>query len=259
MDEKLTMFLVSIGALLLVFLLAPVNAAAADYSTVRVHLTLTASNNVPVKLTGQFNLEQDRTLLLGSGSYTVSISDSSVQLKSGGSVVYTGSRIKLLAMGDESRVALTTQPAPLTDKQAAQRDFLGDMEFYINGSAVNAVNHVYMEDYLYGVLEGEIGNGCSAELTKTFAVAARSFAVRKVISGGANYDLVDNHSNQMYLGYVPSHTNIINCVDATKGQVLYYGDTIVEGFYSSSNGGQTITPSMANGAAVLPRTPVILI
>ncbi|MBN2840846.1 MAG: cell wall-binding repeat-containing protein, partial [Coriobacteriia bacterium] len=120
-------------------------------------------------------------------------------------------------------------------------------------TALHAVNVLNIEQYLYGVVPRESPSSWHAQALRAQAVAARSYAKRKV---DPNDDgVLDAHlrcttADQVYAGHsryvedsglVVSHeaasTNA--AVDATKDQVVKYGSTIVMTYFSSSMGGHT--------------------
>ncbi|HMM30933.1 MAG TPA: SpoIID/LytB domain-containing protein [Clostridia bacterium] len=106
---------------------------------------------------------------------------------------------------------------------------------------VYLVNRVYMDDYLCGVVPGEIGDGFGAAALQAQAIAARNYAY-KAVTSALCYDLVDTSKDQVYKGitYAPNTTA---AVAATEKLLLTYQGTVVEVFYSASNGGVTEIPS----------------
>lgn len=107
-----------------------------------------------------------------------------------------------------------------------------------------------LEDYIIGVVAGEMPASFNEEALKAQAVASRSYALyRKSISNG-EYDLTDNINTQVYINessmrqkwaneYDKYYNRIKNCVEATKGEVLVYDGNIVEALYFSMSNGQT--------------------
>ncbi len=102
------------------------------------------------------------------------------------------------------------------------------------------IAHVYIEDYLYGVLPYEMGNSTGIEALKAQAVAARTYTVRMMNArSGGYYDVVDTTNDQVYRGMPAGNANCVSAVNATKGTVLKYGSAYATTYYSASNGGQT--------------------
>ncbi len=102
------------------------------------------------------------------------------------------------------------------------------------------IAHVYIEDYLYGVLPYEMGSSAPTEALKAQAVAARTYTVRMMNSRASGYyDVVDTTNDQVYNGTPSSNATCEAAVDATKGIVLKNGSAYTATYYSASNGGQT--------------------
>jgi peptidoglycan hydrolase-like amidase len=108
--------------------------------------------------------------------------------------------------------------------------YLGNIKFTVSGSSVRAINTIDLEQYLYGVVAAEMGNGFPLEALKAQAVCARCYAIRKIDSSDSSdtYDIVGTSSDQAYKGYNASYTRVIEAVDATKGQVLMNGKKIID-------------------------------
>ncbi len=109
-----------------------------------------------------------------------------------------------------------------------------------SGYKLYTVAHIYIENYLYGVLPYEMGNSTNIEALKAQAVAARTYTVKQMQSRASGYfDVYDTTSDQVYRGTPSGNANCVAAVDATKGIVLMYGSNYITTYYSASNGGQT--------------------
>ena len=127
-----------------------------------------------------------------------------------------------------------------------QNPYPGDLSFEAvsttTGYKLYTIAHIYIEDYLYGVLPYEMGNSSNIEALKAQAVAARTYTVRMMSRrASGTYDVVDTTSDQVYRGTPSGNANCVSAVDATKGIVLMYGSEYITTYYSASNGGQTET------------------
>ena len=72
----------------------------------------------------------------------------------------------------------------------------GDLEFKAvstsSGYKLYTIAHIYIEDYLYGVLPYEMGSSAPLEALKAQAVAARTYTVRMMYYRSSSYyDVVD--------------------------------------------------------------------
>jgi hypothetical protein len=94
-----------------------------------------------------------------------------------------------------------------------------------------------IEEYLCGVVPAEVYESSHREALKAQAVAARTFALKRALAGTV---MDDTRSFQAYrYGLATSSPRSRQAVEETTGQVLCYDDTIIDCFYSASNGGLT--------------------
>ena len=92
-----------------------------------------------------------------------------------------------------------------------------------------------LEEYLCGVVPSEIYESSHMEALKAQAVAARTFAVKRVMAGTV---VDDTTSFQAYRApLAESSPRSRQAVEETAGQVLTYGGKVIDCFYSASNGG----------------------
>ena len=96
-----------------------------------------------------------------------------------------------------------------------------------------------MEEYIAGVLAGEVGNFKSEEALKAMAVAARTYAMhfgsRHAIEG---FDFCDTtHCQDLRVGGIDAHLRRI--ADATAGEVLWYEGEPAAAYYAANCGGTT--------------------
>ncbi len=113
-------------------------------------------------------------------------------------------------------------------------DYLGEITFTIeNGQFIRPINRLPLEDYLKGVVPREMPASWPIEALKAQAVAARTFALRRV-----NQIIGDTQQFQVYGGF-PREPRTSLAVEETRGQVLFFNNALAETLYSSSNGGFT--------------------
>jgi stage II sporulation protein D len=96
-----------------------------------------------------------------------------------------------------------------------------------------------MEEYIAGVLAGEVGNFKSDEALKAMSVAARTFAMhfgsRHALDG---FDFCDStHCQDLRLAGVDDHLRRI--ADSTAGEVLWYDGEPAATYYYANCGGTT--------------------
>ena len=113
------------------------------------------------------------------------------------------------------------------------------------------IDSLPLEDYVSHVLAGEMPVNFDIEALKAQAVAARTYAVRKInLRKEKDYDVVDTVSDQVYLDdetlkknwgkeYEEKINKIKSAVVQTKGQYLTYNGEIITAFFFSTSSGKT--------------------
>jgi stage II sporulation protein D len=109
------------------------------------------------------------------------------------------------------------------------------------GDGLTAVNYVDLEQYLYSVVGSEMPDGWSLEALKAQAVAARSYVLyQRQNSANAIFDVGDTTAWQVYGGVVEETASTRAAVDATRDQVLIYGQQgIIDAVFHACAGGYT--------------------
>jgi SpoIID/LytB domain protein len=132
------------------------------------------------------------------------------------------------------------------------RDYRGALRAVrTSATAINVVNALDLESYLYGVVPRETSSSFHAEALKAQAVAARSYASYEVDHPRAStYDICSTTSCQVYGGVrlVTSSGSVIelettattNAVNATARTVRTYNGKAIFAEFSSSNGGFSV-------------------
>ena len=118
------------------------------------------------------------------------------------------------------------------------RRYRGDLVVRADGGSLAAVNHVGLEEYLYGVVPDEMPPGWAMEALKAQAVAARSYALASRRSSGP-FDLFADTRSQVYGGVASEEPRTNAAVAATAGQVLYHDGRVAHTFFHSTSGGRT--------------------
>jgi stage II sporulation protein D len=208
-------------------------SAAIDYSTIRVKLTsMGTPANIEFSVKGDYSIKEDLSIGLKQDvNYNLKLENGSMILSDGTSSWPLGNKAYFQQRYGSLRVKNTSY---------GNCDYLGDMEFRVEGNSISLINHVHLEHYLYGVVPYEMANSWPLEALKTQAVAARTFAADKIHARSSSYyHLVDTQDSQVYKGYNKNYINCIQAVNETAGQVLKYSNSFAQTFYSSSNGGMT--------------------
>ena len=113
------------------------------------------------------------------------------------------------------------------------------------------IKELNIEDYVIGVIAGEMPASFEMEALKAQAVASRSYAMYKILhSESENYDVLSDITNQVYLtedemkekwqnDYTFYLNKITDAVKETESEVMYYDNSIIEAFYFSMSNGAT--------------------
>jgi SpoIID/LytB domain protein len=119
--------------------------------------------------------------------------------------------------------------------------FAGDMNIQPNSYGnYTLVNQVPVESYLRGVVPHEIGPNAPVNSTEAQAVLARTYALRNLRRFAIdNYEICADTQCQVYFGMAQTDPKSDRAIAATAGQVLTYGNELVDALYSSTTGGIT--------------------
>lgn len=111
----------------------------------------------------------------------------------------------------------------------------------------DVINVVPMEQYIPGVLAGELYEGWHNAAFQAQAVAARSFALSRCQQRASKiWDVTDTASSQMYIG-VPSWDQAKDTAASTHGEIITWNGAVVPGYFSSCCGGRAATATDAVG------------
>ena len=117
---------------------------------------------------------------------------------------------------------------------------------------LTAVNELALDDYLKGVVPGEVPARWPIEALKAQAVAARSYAITTG-AGGAVFDQYPDTRSQVYRGLSHEQPRSTAAVLATARQVVKYrGEPAVTYFFSTSGGRTENVENVFYGAAPRP-------
>ena len=123
------------------------------------------------------------------------------------------------------------------------RPYRGALELVVNERAgLNLVNAAPLEDYVRGVVPGELGPDLYPEFeaTKAQAVAVRTYAVRHRGEFEAEgYDICATPLCQVYGGLEAEHPRSDEAVAATRGEILLRSGEPLEALFTASCGGST--------------------
>ena len=113
------------------------------------------------------------------------------------------------------------------------------------------IEYIPIEEYVVGVLAGEMPVNFELEALKAQAVASRSYVMKQIEKNvNKEYDVIDTVTNQVYLdsedllavwssSYVLNVNKIKEAVLQTKGEYLFYDNKVAEALFFSTSPGIT--------------------
>jgi SpoIID/LytB domain protein len=122
------------------------------------------------------------------------------------------------------------------------RTYGGAFEFLLDQDGmITAINELFLEDYLKGVVPSEMPAGFPYESLKAQAITARVEAVSKI---GLRhpfepFDLCDEVHCQVYSGLSRNAERADMAVESTRGIFMIHRNEITEAFYAGVCGGHT--------------------
>ncbi len=156
--------------------------------------------------------------------------------RSGAAVVVTDewSRRVVYAGRDAVRVVplQSWDPISIAEKGLSYR---GDLWLQTAGGSLTVVNVVSPDDYVRGVLPGEMLPFWEIEALRAQAVTARTYAAWKQSSAS-------DTSDQCYRGHSVETERTNDAAASTPGQFLFYDGQPIRAMFSSADGGATENP-----------------
>jgi len=130
-----------------------------------------------------------------------------------------------------------------------QLNYIESRNIRVKRLATNTIENMPLEEYIVGVLAGEMPIYFEKEAFKAQAVASRSYALKRIGYNKENeYDVVDSVMNQVYLdtdylkeawgfNYTENINKLRSAVNETLDEVIYYENEVIDAmFFSTSNG-----------------------
>jgi len=129
--------------------------------------------------------------------------------------------------------------------------YSSNMSVRVKNTQTNEISSIPFEDYIVGVLAGEMPVSFELEALKAQAVAARSYVMKQMeYNKNKDYDVVDTVMNQVYLSdeylqsvwkdeYVTKINKIKTAVLQTYNEYLDYNGNVAEAMFFSTSVGYT--------------------
>ncbi|MCX8069854.1 MAG: SpoIID/LytB domain-containing protein [Thermodesulfovibrionales bacterium] len=120
--------------------------------------------------------------------------------------------------------------------------YKGNIEVWKGEKGLYLINEIPFEEYIKGVVAGEMGSNWEIEALKAQSVAARTYALFQIKYGPAQkpikFHVSSSVMHQVYKsGNVPE--SISRAVDETKGEIITFEGKPIIAYYHSTSGGKT--------------------
>jgi len=214
--------------LLLAALLVPVRPASAlerDNWDIRVVLTVSKPS-----------LQVGGNLAWTADGKEIGTSTDAVEIKR------VGEQVKLV-IGGKGFTASRFVASPVKNMcRWNSHNYRGRFELFAakREGCVVLLNVLPLEQYLLGCVGCEMPASWPADAVKAQAVAARTYAVSRMLGRSAlSFDVYADQSDQVYLGYDREDPRISDAVRGTAGQILTYEGSPISAMYCSDCGTST--------------------
>jgi len=135
----------------------------------------------------------------------------------------------------QSPVAVYCDGAPVEFDGSA---YHGVLVVYRGGGRLAVVNAVDLEDYVRGVVGGEMPFRWPLPALEAQAVAARSYALA-TLRPGRRFDLYADDRSQVYGGVGAESARTLEAADDTAGRILTWAHHVATTYFFSTSGGRT--------------------
>jgi len=118
--------------------------------------------------------------------------------------------------------------------------YRGSLELHPGSlGGVTAVNALPIDDYVQGVVPGEMPASWDADALRVQAVTARTYALSTRKTDGGVYDQYPDTRSQMYKGVTAETSSTNSAVRRSAGQIVTYKGQPATTYYFSTSGGRT--------------------
>ena len=131
---------------------------------------------------------------------------------------------------------------------AKKEEVKEEIKLALKDTLTGEIKNIELEDYIVGVVAGEMPASFNEEALKAQAIASRTYAMYKMKNSNGTYDLVTDKTNQVYItedkmkklwqeNFDYYFEKIKKAVYDTKDLIMTYnGDIILSMYFARSNG-----------------------
>lgn len=148
--------------------------------------------------------------------------------------------LTLMLVKPNDKLPSVSKPVKPVNDQRLAIPVSGLVHVVRKGKGFLVINQVDLEEYVKGVVPGEVNSSWHPEMLKAQAVAARTYALyQQMLSAARDYDVVATVQDQVYKGKDGVDTAVLRAVDETRGLVLTYQQAPIYAAFSSTAAGLT--------------------
>ena len=127
-----------------------------------------------------------------------------------------------------------------SDDGKAALQVSGLVQLVRRGKGLLVINEVDLEEYVKGVVPGEVSSAWHPEMLKVQAVAARTYALyQHMLSASRDYDVAAGIQDQVYRGRQGIDARVEQAVESTRGLVVTHQGAPIYAAFSSTAAGLT--------------------
>lgn len=131
---------------------------------------------------------------------------------------------------------------------AKKEEVKEEIKLALKDTSTGEIKNIELEDYIVGVVAGEMPASFNEEALKAQAIASRTYAIYKMKNSNGTYDLVTDKTNQVYItedkmkklwqeNFDYYFEKIKKAVYDTKDLIMTYnGNVILSMYFARSNG-----------------------
>lgn len=183
---------------------------------------------------------------IATGEDSVTINGENMRLLDDGEKqVLKADRLKIGVKSNRLVVNGKTVDAPLrllSDESitTSGKTLRGELDVLLEQGSITLVHPIELEEYVAGIVAGEVPKSWPLEAQKAQAIAARTYAIKKKYERiDKSYHLDSTVMDQVYGGLDNDHALAAKAAEETKGLVLTYESKPIQAFFSSACGGET--------------------
>jgi stage II sporulation protein D len=148
--------------------------------------------------------------------------------------------LTLLLVKSNDKLPSVLKPIKPVNDQRLAIPVSGLVHVVRKGKGFLVINQVDLEEYVKGVVPGEVNSSWHPEMLKAQAVAARTYALyQQMLSAARDYDVVATVQDQVYKGKDGVDSAVLRAVEETRGLVLTYQQAPIYAAFSSTAAGLT--------------------